>query len=231
MIKFYMRLITILFMAFLMTASWGAWDWTPADAAEMYVYTDASGSLLITDKPYLENNGYIRGRTWTSSPLHEYQATIKRISAHYRVDPTLVTAVISTESNFNELAISRTGAMGLMQLMPDTATHLGVDDPFDPKENIEGGVKYLRYLIERFDGNLELAIAAYNSGPGTVEKFGAIPPFGETRRYVKKVFDRYHGKKSMYIPPSQNRTVRKIVRADGRIIYTNTSPEAFSKKQ
>ena len=202
-----------------------------ADAAEMYIYTDASGSLLITDKPYLENDGFVKGRSWESSPLHQYQATIKKVSAHYRVDPTLVTAVISTESNFNELAISRSGAMGLMQLMPDTATHLGVENPLDPTENIEGGVKYLRYLIERFDGDLELAIAAYNCGPTAVAKYGAIPPFGETRRYVKKVFDRYHGRKSMYIPPSQTRTVRKIVRANGSIIYTNTSPEAYLNKR
>ncbi len=232
MIKFYMRhtavLLTVLLVLFQL---FGAGLLTTAIAAEMYVYTDESGALLLTDKPYLENERLVRGRSWVSSPLHEYQDTIKRISARYSVDPTLVTAVISTESNFNELAISRSGAMGLMQLMPDTATHLGVQDPFDPKDNIEGGVKYLRYLIERFKGNLEHAIAAYNSGPSTVDKFGGVPPYGETRRYVKKVFDRYHGKKSMYISPSQNRTVRKIVRADGSIIYTNTSPEAYLRTQ
>ncbi len=236
MIKFYMRCVTVLATVFLAASLslfqlFGAAGISTAIAAEMYVYTDENGTLMLTDKPYLENDGFVRGRSWVSSPMHEYQSTIKRISARYRVDPTLVTAVISTESNFNELAISRSGAMGLMQLMPDTATHLGVRDPFDPKENIEGGVKYLRYLIERFKGNLEHAIAAYNSGPSTVDKFGGIPPYGETRRYVKKVFDRYHGKKSMYIPPYQSRTVRKIVRADGSIIYTNTSPEALVRTQ
>jgi soluble lytic murein transglycosylase-like protein len=195
----------------------------------MYVYTDASGALFITDQPYLANDGFVKGRSWKSSPMHEYQDMIKSISARYRVNPKLVTAVIATESNFDELAISRTGAMGLMQLMPDTATHLGVRNPFDPKENIEGGVKYLRYLIERFNGDLELAVAAYNCGPTTVSKYGKIPPYGETRRYVKKVFDLYNGKKSMYISPSQSRTVRKIVRADGSTIYTNISPEAFLK--
>ena len=117
--------------------------------ADVYVYTDRAGTVLLTDKPYLENEGYAKGRTWSSSPLLEYQSIIKHISSIYRVDPTLVTAIISTESNFDELAISRTGAMGLMQLMPDTATHLGVEDPFDPKDNIEGGVKYLRYLPPR----------------------------------------------------------------------------------
>ncbi len=232
MIKFYMRYIAVLVAALLVIFQlFGAGGVSTSIAAEMYVYTDENGTLLLTDKPYLENESLARGRSWVSSPLHEFQSTIKRISARYRVDPTLVTAVISTESNFNELAISRSGAMGLMQLMPDTATHLGVQDPFDPKDNIEGGVKYLRYLIERFKGNLELAIAAYNCGPSTIDKFGGVPPYGETRRYIKKVFDRYHGKKSMYISPSQSRTVRKIVRSDGSIIYTNSSSEAYIRTQ
>ena len=232
MIKFYMRYTAVLLTVLLVLFQFfGAGGVLTSSAAEMYIYTDENGTLLLTDKPYLENDGFIRGRSWVSSPMHEYQSTIKRISARYRVDPTLVTAVISTESNFNELAISRSGAMGLMQLMPDTATHLGVQDPFDPKDNIEGGVKYLRYLIERFKGDLELAVAAYNCGPSTVDRFGGVPPYGETRRYVKKVFDRYHGKKSMYISPSQSRTVRKIVRADGSIMYTNASPEAYIRTQ
>jgi soluble lytic murein transglycosylase-like protein len=199
--------------------------------ADVYVYTDRNGTVLLTDKPYLENEGYARGRAWFSSPLLEYQSIIKHVSGAYRVDPTLVTAIISTESNFDELAISKTGAMGLMQLMPGTATQLGVEDPFDPKDNIEGGVKYLRYLIERFDGKIEHAVAAFNCGPSAVEKYGGIPPYGETRRYVKKVFDRYHGKKSMKLNPSYRRSVQKIVRNDGSILYTNTSPEAYLKRQ
>lgn len=199
--------------------------------ADMFVYTDGDGSVLLTDKSYLEHEGFTMGRTWKSSPIIEYQSIIKQVSGMYSVDPTLVTAIISTESNFDELAISSTGAMGLMQLMPDTATQLGVNNPFDPKENIEGGVKYLRYLIERFDGKIEHAVAAFNCGPTAVEKHGGIPPFGETRRYVKKVFDRYHGKKSMKLEPSRRRTVHKIVRSDGSILYTNTSPEAYLKRQ
>jgi len=204
----------------------------PPSWAEMYVYRDRSGMLLMTDKPYLDDSDEItKERQWSLSPIHEYQNLIKTISARYQVDPTLVTAIVSAESNFNEIAISRTGAMGLMQLMPDTATQLGVTDPFEPRDNIEGGVKYIRYLLERFDGNIEFAVAAYNCGPGAVEKHGGVPPYGETRRYVKKVFDRYHGKKEMYIEPAQRRTVRKIERPDGSIIYTNISSEALNKRK
>ncbi|HKV11763.1 MAG TPA: lytic transglycosylase domain-containing protein [Thermoanaerobaculia bacterium] len=109
------------------------------------------------------------------------------------LDPRLVMALIQAESNYNSRALSKKGAMGLMQLMPDTAKLLRVSDPFDPDENLRGGTTYLRRMIDRFSGRLEFAVAAYNAGPGAVEKHGGIPPYAETRNYVRKVLALYRG--------------------------------------
>jgi hypothetical protein len=113
---------------------------------------------------------------------------IEEAAATYGVRPDLVRAVIQVESGFNPSAISRVGALGLMQLMPGTARELGVEDPLDPQQNILGGAKYLSHLIERFEGNVALAVAGYNAGPNAVRRYrGKIPPYRETRGYVKKV--------------------------------------------
>ena len=116
-----------------------------------------------------------------------YESIIQEAAAMHGVDEDLVRAVIQTESGFDPKAVSRVGAKGLMQMMPATAKRMGVEDPFDPRDNIMGGVKYLRLLLDKFKGNVPLALAGYNAGPRKVAKFKGIPPYKETRGYVKKV--------------------------------------------
>lgn len=127
---------------------------------------------------------------WDRSPhshSHKFADEIHEYSARFGVDPKLVTSVIRAESNFNPHAVSPKGARGLMQLMPNTARMLEVRNSFDPRENIRGGVQHLGYLLERYNGNVVLAVAAYNAGEGAVDKYRGVPPYDETRQYVRIV--------------------------------------------
>jgi soluble lytic murein transglycosylase-like protein len=126
---------------------------------------------------------------WNNTKLHltEFADVINEQSTFFKVDPALVRAIIHAESAFNPLARSRKGAMGLMQLMPNTASDMGVFNLSDPKQNIRGGVKYLASLLESFSGNQTLATAAYNAGPSAVTRHNGIPPYEETQTYVKRV--------------------------------------------
>ncbi len=120
-----------------------------------------------------------------------YQKPIQIYSRIYDVDEELIHAIVKQESCFNEGAHSRVGAIGLMQLMPQTALGLRINDPWNPEHNIQGGIKYIAKMLKRFDGNYKFAIAAYNAGPGNVNKYKGIPPFKETRNYVAKVYGEY----------------------------------------
>ncbi len=113
-------------------------------------------------------------------------------SRKYKIEPSLVYALIKVESNWDARALSRAGAKGLMQLMPSTAKEMDVKNPFDPEENIEGGIRYLRYLLDRFNGDVTLALAAYNAGPNKVRKFKGVPPIKETQRYVNRILSIYN---------------------------------------
>lgn len=177
------------------------WGVANPSAAQIYSYRDASGNLVLSDSAPSD----------PSVPVHTFEAVNTRervrvtrpVSKAYRerfddlivehaeakgIRPDLVRAVVQVESGYNPGALSVKGAMGLMQLMPGTAAGLGVKRPFDPEENIRGGVAYLRQLLDRFGGNEELALAAYNAGPEAVGRYGnRIPPYRETRDYVRKV--------------------------------------------
>lgn len=120
-----------------------------------------------------------------------YDPHIKSVCSEYGLDHRLVKALIRAESRFDHHAISPQGAIGLMQLMPSTARDMGVKDPFDPEENIKGGVRYLKYLLKRFNNDVTLALAAYNAGPETVKRYGSVPPYNETKEYLKKVLEFY----------------------------------------
>ena len=151
-----------------------------AAEVDRYLRKPASGSLF-------PNGG---GRAF--SPL-EVDAAIEEAAARHNVDPNLVRSVIKVESNFNPNAVSRKGAMGLMQLMPSTARQLKVTNPFDPEQNVDAGVRHLKKLLESYGGDVKLTLAAYNAGEGNVARSGGVPHFAETQNYVKRITNLYYG--------------------------------------
>jgi soluble lytic murein transglycosylase len=166
----------------------------PTAQAEIYQYIDAKGTISLTNVP-----SDVRYRRIDIQPnrLHpmiserELEPMISRFSRQHQLHPALIRAVIKAESDFDPLAVSRAGAIGLMQLMPQTAVRLDVRDLYDPEDNIGGGTKYLRQLLDRFRGNLPLALAAYNAGEHVVDRYRTLPPIDETRQYVRKVLRYY----------------------------------------
>lgn len=165
-------------------------------AFEMYQYIDEYGVEHFSDVPTDPRfKPQIIPRIPNFPPPHygyfEFHNIIHSVALQQGMDPLLIRAVIKTESDFNPYAVSKKGAQGLMQLMPPTALSLSVNNSFDPGENIRGGVRYLKYLLKRFNNNLILALAAYNAGETSVLKYKKVPPFKETRNYIAHVIQRY----------------------------------------
>jgi len=163
---------------------------SPLSFSEIYKYVDQDGVVHLSNVPDARHNlvlreGWVRFRLGPN--FEQYDPLIRKAAETYRVDYALVKAVIKAESNFNPSAVSRKGAKGLMQLMPGTAGALGVIDSFQPEDNIHGGVRYLRYLLDLFDGDLKLALAAYNAGEKAVLRYNGVPPYKETKTYIQEV--------------------------------------------
>jgi len=203
---------------------------TPA-AAEVYRLAENDGTVHFTNAPtdprYRSLGGQRSGTAagWLNLPRAEaarYVTEIRDASGRYGVPERLVQAVIRVESAFNPRAVSVKGARGLMQLMPETASMLGVQNSFDPQQNIDGGVRHLRGLIERFGNDLPLALAAYNAGEKAVLAHRGIPPYPETRDYVTRVLYHYDGSTNGLAGAPT--TVYRTVGEDGTIIYTNIPP-------
>jgi soluble lytic murein transglycosylase-like protein len=178
-----------------------------------YSYTDENGVVHVTNVPQRKRGSWRQRKSFEAqgtkgrSPaaetgsravaldaerLHRFDSFIRGASRRYQLPESLIRAVIHTESNYFVNAVSSAGAIGLMQLMPRTAQSLGVQKPFDPEQNIYGGSRYLRLLANRYQGDMVLVLAAYNAGAGNVEKYGGVPPFEQTRAYVRSVLRRYY---------------------------------------
>lgn len=193
--------------------------------AEIRIELDASGRKVLT------NTGEATSRHAPSVgrrvESREVGTLVDRYADHYRLDPKLVHAVIRAESGYNPRAVSPKGARGLMQLMPATARELDVEDAFDPASNIAGGTRYLRRMLDQFAGSVELALAGYNAGPEAVRRFGGIPPYPETRRYVTRILRDYRGDRGYQLPMSETPAIGRKVYvsrdAAGRVVLSTVS--------
>lgn len=204
---------------------------TSSVQADTFRLVESDGVVHLTNAPTDPRYRGLPGSSGTAtgwlrlsdSARGQYATEIREISSRHGVDPTLVEAVIRAESAFNPTAVSRTGARGLMQLMPKTAVALGVRDSFNPRENIEGGVRHLRYLLDRYPGNVALAVAAYNAGERAVDAHRGIPPYAETQQYVQRVL---HGSgraagTARGAPP---RPIYRYSEPNGSVTYSNLPP-------
>ena len=163
----------------------------PVAAADIYLYVDSQGVMHFTNTPTSNNfKVYMRvppKRSKNFADIKNYDDVIAEAARRHGLSSSLLKALIHVESYFNPKAVSKKGAMGLMQIMPQNLQSLNINDPFDPWENIMGGAAYLKSMLERFSGQLPLALAAYNAGPTAVERYNSIPPYPETVNYVEKV--------------------------------------------
>jgi soluble lytic murein transglycosylase-like protein len=162
-----------------------------------FIFFNSASPLSAGIHGHLDADGYWRFNN-SENILDKYDEIIKQVSERFNVDRSLVIAVIKAESDFNYRAVSRKGAKGLMQIMPDTADLMKLEEPFNPEKNIMAGTRYLSLMLERFNENKTLALAAYNAGPETVDAYRGVPPFPETRNFVRKVLNYYKHYSKLY---------------------------------
>jgi len=197
------------------------------DDAGIVHYTNVPGDPRYSQlQTFPEPPAERRQAAATASWPTRFAETIRAAAERYRVDRRLVQAVIAVESAGNPGAVSRKGAQGLMQLMPQRSAELGVQNPFDPRQNVDGGVRHLRDLLQRFAGNVTLALAAYNAGEAAVRTYQGIPPYPETQDYVRKVRALYDGGGMVEGPPVTPQQIYRQVTEDGTVTFTNLPPRS-----
>ncbi len=189
--------------------------------AEIYKYVDENGVVHFTDAIIDVDNVEDIEVVKEGFKSSDYETLAEHYALKFGLEPSLVKKVIEVESNWNPYAVSKSGAMGLMQLMPQTARLLGVKNPFDPEENIRAGVRYLKYLLDLFNGDVEKALAAYNAGPTVVIKHNGVPPINETKRYLKKLdIERFKIER-------KDMRIFKLILPDGTVLFTNSPVEGL----
>jgi soluble lytic murein transglycosylase-like protein len=189
--------------------------------------TTLAGLLLLAAASPCAANGAVAAgdRSLRATDRTELRRMVSRVSEDSGLDPRLVDALVRVESDYDPRAVSRRGAMGLMQLMPETARRLEVEDPFDPEENVRGGTRELSRLVDRYAGNLQLALAAYNAGEGAVAQHRGIPPFAETRNYVARILSLYTGRPYSLSGAYRAAPVRLVRGPEGTAVITNLAGE------
>ncbi len=216
---------------------------TPALAGSMYRFEDEQGVVHYTNVPGDPRYAFVRKEAEPPTPkpaaevsgglsqgLRTYAHVIRAAAERYGVETRLVEAIVQAESAGNPTAVSPKGARGLMQLMPERAALLGVRNSFDPHQNVDGGVRHIRDLLQNFGGDVTLAVAAYNAGEGAVRSYGGVPPFAETREYVRRVRALYDGgsalaSKAVALVTAPQRVYREVAE-DGTLTFTNVPPRS-----
>ena len=200
-------------------------------AQALYSYVDENGVQVFTNIPPVTQVRDLKITGAAPSPTPpvseskaaSFDSIIEKYAGDYRLDPSLIRSIIAQESGFNPKAVSPKGARGLMQLMPSTAQRLGVNNSFDPEQNIRGGVKHFRFLMDSFNNDLDLSLAAYNAGENLVQRLGRVPEIKETRDYVQSITKRY-GKKGILAPIDEKPAMFRFLDESGVLHLTNIPP-------